>query len=233
MKKTLIAALALAAFPLSASAQSDFHEAPASTRALFPEDKAAAPDAPSAEAPPAPPPPAPAKPALTPARPISLSSRKASDAVWADSARFFVGARSGIGVPPSGEGLAPTAGLEVGVAADSGLGLGLHFLTAFNPPDAPTLGIRKAQWAMGAAADVRWYFQTVKPLTLYPTVSVGFLAGPAMDGRNVVLPMLNPGFGARVRLGQIYTAFEFGLMSFQVPFVALAFGFEPDRKQEG
>lgn len=219
MKRTLITALSLAAtLPLAAQAQ-EFHEAPTAAKLAPPPDEAPAP--------------APPKPAPAPARPISLSSRKANDAVWADSARFFVGARGGLGVPPSGDGLAPTTGVEVGVAADSGLGLGLHFVTTFNPPDAPTLGIRKAAWAMGAAADLRWYFQTVKPLTLYPTVSVGFLAGPGADGRNVVLPMLNPGFGARVRLGNVYTAFEFGLMSFQVPFVALAIGFEPDRKPEG
>ncbi len=222
MKRTLITAFALAStLPLAAAAQ-DFHEAPSKL--------SAAPD----QAPQLTPPPAAApKPAAVTPRPVSLSSRKANDAVWADTARFFVGARGGLGVPPSGDGLAPTTGVEVGVSADSGLGLGLHFVTTFNPPDAPTLGIRKAAWAMGAAADLRWYFQTVKPLTLYPTVSVGFLAGPGADGRNVVLPMLNPGFGARVRLGNVYTAFEFGLMSFQVPFVALAVGFEPDRKPEG
>ncbi len=148
---------------------------------------------------------------------------------WSERARFFGGVRTGIGVPPGGEGVAPTAGLEIGVAADSGLGLGLHFLTVWNPPDAPSLNIPKAQWGIGAAADVRWYFQTVRPLTLYPTLSVGFLGGPSLTGRNAVLPMLNPGFGARVRVSSMYVSFEFGVVGFQVPFVNIAFGWEPNR----
>ena len=117
------------------------------------------------------------------------------------------------------------------MAADSGIGFGLHFTSVWNPPDAPSLNIPKAQWGIGAAADMRWYFQTVRPLTLYPTLSVGFLAGPTIQGRNAVLPMLNPGFGARIRLGNVYGSFEFGVMGFQVPFVSLAFGWEPNREQ--
>lgn len=155
---------------------------------------------------------------------LDLGSR-----AWAEGARFFGGVRMGMGVPPRGRGVAPTAGFELGVAADAGIGFGLHLLTVANPPDAPSLGIPKAQWGLGAAADLRWYFQTVEPLTLYPTFSVGFLAGPGEDGTNAVLPTLNPGFGARVRLGNVYTSFEFGVAAFQVPFVTIGFGWEPTR----
>jgi hypothetical protein len=162
--------------------------------------------------------------------PLQTVARTRKPKSWADSARFFIGARGGVGVPPGGTGVAPTAGAEIGVAADSGFGLGLHFTSIMNPPDAPSLNIPKASWAIGAAADLRWYFQTVRPLTLYPTLSVGFLAGPSADNRrNVVLPTLNPGFGARVRVGSFYGSFEFGVMGFQVPFIAMSFGYEPER----
>ena len=77
---------------------------------------------------------------------------------------------------------------------------------------------------------MRFYFQTVEPLTLYPTFSIGFLAGPAKDTQeNVVLPMLSPGFGARVKFGNLYTSFEFGLASFTVPFLNVGLGWELDR----
>lgn len=150
---------------------------------------------------------------------------------WSDRARFFIGMRAGVGIPAGGIGPAPTEGLEMGVAADHGVGFGLHLITAQNPPAVPALDIPASRWGLGAMADLRWYFQTVEPLTLYPTMSVGFLAGPSRtDGRNAVLPMVNPGFGGRVRIGQVYGAFEFGLAGFNIPFVSLSLGYEPDRK---
>ncbi len=127
-------------------------------------------------------------------------------------------------------------GLELGVAAAKGIGFGLHLLSMGNPPEVPAFRIPKAEWGLGAMADVRMYFQSIEPLTLYATVSAGFLAGPGAEGstspgRNVVLPLFNPGFGARVRLtDSVYTAFEFGIAGFQIPFIALSFGMEPPRK---
>jgi len=160
---------------------------------------------------------------------VKKKKRKTSRS-WEESARFFVGARGGVAVPAGGDGIAPTGGLELGVAADSGLGIGLHLITMSNPPAAPSLGIGKAAWGLGAMADFRWYFQTVRPLTLYPTFAVGFAAGPGqLDNKNVVLPMVNPGFGARVRLGQLYFAFEFGAANFSIPFINIGIGWEPPR----
>jgi hypothetical protein len=150
---------------------------------------------------------------------------------WADGARFFGGVRIGVGIPPGSNGVAPLQGVEIGVSARRGIGFGLHVVTMQNPPAVTSLNIPKASWGIGALADVRMYFQTVDPLTLYATLSGGFLAGPGTDGNgNAVLPMLNPGFGARVKLNDtLYVAFEFGAASFFIPFVALSFGWEPPR----
>jgi hypothetical protein len=152
------------------------------------------------------------------------------DPSWSDTARFFVGARTGVGIPPGGNGVAPTLGFEIGVSAPHGFGFGLHLLGMSNPPAIAALGIEKANWGVGAMADLRMYFQTVEPLTLYATLAGGFLAGPGQSGANVVLPLINPGFGARVKFtDSVYVAFEFGAAGFFIPFVNLSVGFEPQR----
>jgi hypothetical protein len=188
------------------------------------------------------PPPAPAQePAPTAKEPTPARPRPAAVAVkpedeWAQGARFFVGARTGVAIPARSRGVAPMLGMELGVSASKGLGFGLHLIGMGNPPEVPAFGIPKAEWGLGALADVRMYFQTIEPLSLYATLSAGFLAGPGAEGtelagQNVVLPLLNPGFGARVKLtDSVYTAFEFGLAGFQIPFIALSFGLEPARR---
>jgi hypothetical protein len=183
-----------------------------------------------------PPPPA-AAPEPAPAAQRPASRPQSSDEDWDQGARFFAGVRSGVAIPPGSRGVAPTLGFELGVSAPKGLGFGLHFIGMGNPPGVPALRIPKAEWGLGALADLRMYFQSIEPLTLYATLSAGFLAGPGvMDsdvaGQNVVLPLVNPGFGARVKLtDSVYTAFEFGLAGFHIPFVAVSFGWEPPRRK--
>lgn len=161
-----------------------------------------------------------------------LATSRREENEWERDARFFVGVRSGVGIPPGGIGLSPTMGVELGVAAPKGVGFGLHFFGAGNPPAVRALNTPPADWALGAELDMRFYFQTVEPLTLYPTFSVGFMAGPARETKeNVVLPMLNPGFGARVKLGSLYASFEFGLASFTVPFLNCGLGWELERAE--
>lgn len=170
----------------------------------------------------------------------ALAQQRSTDVVqeepyedtWAGSARFFSGVRGGVAIPPGGDGLASTLGLELGVSAKQGVGFGLHLIGMQNPPAVVPLGIPKTNYAFGAAADLRFYIQTVEPLTLYPTLSLGFVGGTAnTTGRNVVLPLINPGFGARVKFDKVYVAFEFGAASFHIPFVNVCIGWEPDRKK--
>jgi hypothetical protein len=154
-------------------------------------------------------------------------ARAAENETWADNARFFVGTRASVAVPPGGDGLARIGGLELGVSAKNGVGFGLHLVGMQNPPTP--FGPSNIGWGFGAAADIRGYFQTVDPLTLYPTFSLGFLAGyDDANHRNVVMPMVNPGFGARLKFDSVYVALEIGAASFFIPFVALSFGFEPE-----
>ena len=152
---------------------------------------------------------------------------------WTNRANFYAGARGGVAIPAGAMGLAPSAGLEVGVANDFGVGFGLHVIWMNNPPGAPMLNVPEGVYGLGALADLRFYFPTIEPLTLYPSLQLGFVAGPALvGGQNVVLPLFNPGFGARVKFGHIYAAFEFGLAGFTIPFVTLSFGYQGDRRAE-
>lgn len=148
---------------------------------------------------------------------------------WSERASFFVGARGGIAAPPGAVGLAPNAGLEFGLAVPQGFGFSMHTLWMDNPPGAPVLGLRPASFGFGALADFRYYFRTVEPLTVYPSISVGFLAGPEKGtNTNAVLPLFNPAVGMKVKAGNFYGTFEFGLSGFTIPFVALSLGFEGD-----
>ncbi|MCU0700834.1 MAG: hypothetical protein MUC96_30370, partial [Myxococcaceae bacterium] len=125
--------------------------------------------------------------------------------------------------------LAPNAGLEFGLAVPQGFGFSMRTLWMDNPPGVPVLGLRPASYGFGALADFRYYFRTVEPLTVYPTLAIGFLAGPERGTQtNAVLPLFNPGVGMKVRVGNFYGTFEFGLSGFTIPFVALSMGFEGD-----
>jgi len=114
-----------------------------------------------------------------------------------------------------------------------GLGFGLRRFGIANPPEVAVFDIPRAEHGMGASADVRWYIQTIRPLTVYPTMSFGFMAGPSADsGENAVMPMINPGFGARVNIADVYVAFEIGAANFYIPFVNISVGWEPQSMGE-
>lgn len=161
-----------------------------------------------------------------------LVQKYEEESTWSNRSNFYFGARAGVAVPAGALGLAPSAGFEMGIAPDSGFGMGLNLIWMNKPPGAPVFGIQPAEYGFGATANFRYYFQTIGPLTLYPQMSVGFLAGPDFGGRNQVLPLINPGFGAKVKGGSFYCAFEFGLSGFTIPFVALSVGYEGDRRRD-
>lgn len=163
------------------------------------------------------------------AAPPQVKSVNPDSLPWSERASFFVGARGGIAAPPGTVGLAPSAGLEFGLAVPQGFGFSMRTLWMDNPPGAPVLGLRPASYGFGALADFRYYFRTVEPLTVYPTLAVGFLAGPEKGtNTNAVLPLFNPGVGMKVKAGNFYGTFEFGLSGFTIPFVGLSLGFEGD-----
>ena len=88
-----------------------------------------------------------------------------------------------------------------------------------------------AAYGFGALADFRYYIETIEPLTIYPTISVGFLAGPDKVSQvNAVMPLFNPGLGVKMKFGNVYGAFEFGLSGFTIPFVVFILGFDGDSK---
>ena len=151
---------------------------------------------------------------------------------WANRSNFYFGARGGVAIPQGAFGLAPSVGLEMGIAPDSGFGMGLNVIYMDKQPGAPLLGIQPGLYGFGATANFRYYIQTIGPLTLYPVMSVGFLAGPDGSGRNQVLPLLNPGIGAKVRAGPFYCSFDFGLSGLTIPFVGVSVGYEGDRRSD-
>jgi hypothetical protein len=149
---------------------------------------------------------------------------------WANRANFFFGASAGVAIPQGADGLASSAGIELGIAPDSGIGFGLHAVWMDKPPGAPAIGIEPARWGFGATANLRYYFETIGPLSLFPSFSIGFLAGPdRVTGLNQVMPLIDPGIGAKVRFGPMYCTFEFGLSGFTIPFVGVSVGYEGDR----
>src|SRR5262245_5480442 len=86
---------------------------------------------------------------------------------WSNRANFYVGAHGGVAIPAGAIGVAPTAGFEVGVANSLGFGFGLHAMWMHKTPGAPFLNIPPTDWGLGAMLDVRFYFPTLAPLTLY------------------------------------------------------------------
>lgn len=163
------------------------------------------------------------------AGPPTLKAKDPDAVPWSERATFFIGARGGIAAPPGALGLAPNAGLEFGLAVPQGFGFSMRTLWMDNPPGAPALGLRPAAYGFGALADLRYYFRTVEPLTVFPSLAIGFLAGPERGtNTNAVLPLFNPGVGMKVKAGNFYGSFEFGLSGFTIPFVGLSLGFEGD-----
>ena len=110
-------------------------------------------------------------------------------------------------------------------------------LTAFGSC-GQLLGYARAQakrfvgpYGFGALADFRYYIETIEPLIIYPTISVGFLAGPErITQQNAVMPLFNPGLGVKMKFGNVYGAFEFGLSGFTIPFVVFILGYDGDSK---
>ena len=150
---------------------------------------------------------------------------------WVNRASFFVGLRGGLAVPPGASSLAPNVSIEMGIAPTHGFGIGMRAMWMSQPPGVPFLGINAGNYGFGAMADFRYYVETIEPLTIYPTVAIGFLAGPdALTGRNLVLPLFNPGIGAKLRFSNFYVGFEFGVSGFTIPFMAVTIGFQNDSK---
>lgn len=47
-----------------------------------------------------------------------------------------------------------------------------------------------------------------------------------------MFPLLNAGFGGRMRFGEVYVALGFGVSGLLIPFLNLSVGWEPARRPE-
>ncbi len=69
----------------------------------------------------------------------------------------------------------------------------------------PFLDLKPAAFGFGALADFRDYFDPIEPMVIYPTIAVGFLAGPErVSLKNSAMPLFNPGVGVKVKFGNVY-----------------------------
>ena len=140
---------------------------------------------------------------------------------------IFLGVRSDLGFPlgsSSGTTISPTLSLEMGYAPRiRGVGWGIRATISVNTPNFfGAFGAETA--AFGVLGELRYYFQVAGPVQLYPALAFGWLLG-INAGTGNVLPVLNTGFGLRVRLGSsAYVAFEGGLATFIMPYFGLSFG---------
>lgn len=139
------------------------------------------------------------------------------------SGRSYFGARTGVAIPANAVGVAPTFGAELGLAPESGLGLGLHLIYSPNPPAVSWIG--DVSYGFGVEADLRWYLPRAGALQFYPYVSAGFMVGPdELTEENLLLPLVSPGLGMQLDLGALYAGFDFGLAAFNIPFVNVSVG---------
>lgn len=160
----------------------------------------------------------------------AVSQAGRGEDTWAKTTELYVGVRGGLAIPPGATALAPNAALEVGVAVPKGFGFGLRLLGMGNPPAVPLLGVSAATYGFGAMVDLRYYIEAYKPVSIYPAVGLGFLAGPEVrSGTNLVMPLLNTGVGVRGKLGNFYGALEIGVAAFTIPYLSLTVGFETER----
>jgi len=169
------------------------------------------------------------QPAGQTAPPASSSISPSTDAkIYSEDPRLFVGLKSAAIVPPGGTGPGVLSGFEIGIAAKQGFGFGVNIFGGVNNPAAPTLGLPRSGFAFGGTADIRYFLQTVGPLSVYPILSVGFLTAQTSSIKNTVIPLVNPGVGARVQiLDELYTSLEVGASNFHIPYMAVSLGWSP------
>ena len=112
---------------------------------------------------------------------------------------IYVSARGALAVPAGGKGQIPAGGLGVGVELDNGHTFGMRAIYMDSPPPNPISAInREVAWAWGPILDYQFHMDNDRRLNFYPSLSLGFVYSAEDGERNVILPIFEAGFGARL-----------------------------------
>lgn len=152
--------------------------------------------APAAAAPPAAPRPAPL------AAPVAVAPSSVpvvdSGADEVKERPLYVSARGALAVPATGLGQIAVGGVGVGVELDNGHTFGMRAIYMDSPPPNPISNNREVDWAWGPVLDYQFHLDNDRRLNFYPCLALGFVYSAEKEKENVILPIFEFGFGARM-----------------------------------
>ena len=147
---------------------------------------------------------------------------------------IYFGTRIAAAVPANANGDVQTYGIAMGAQVNEYNSLGLRVIYMDDPPDNPlATSTPEIPYAWGPVVDWQHHFQPQSSMSFYTNVSLGYVYGvPAgvEDADNVILPILEGGFGIRLsRLNRdgsmTYLSPEIGFVPGAVaPYAALSVG---------
>ena len=117
---------------------------------------------------------------------------------------IYFAARGAAAVPANANGDVLTAGVAMGAQLSEYNSLGLRVIYMDDPPDNPlTTATPNIPWAWGPVVDWQHHFQPESSISFYTNVSFGYVYGVPdesenLDTDNVILPILEGGFGIRL-----------------------------------
>lgn len=132
----------------------------------------------------------------TPAKSSAESTADSLD--QPDEWPIYVSTRASVAVPAGGLGQVPTAGLGIGVELDNGHTFGMRAIFISNPPPNPISNNRDVNQAWGPVLDYQFHIDNTRSMSFYPSLSLGFVYSAAEGQENVILPIFEAGFGARL-----------------------------------
>ena len=199
-------------------------------------------DSPPVEPPPAPEPAEPAAPPTSPpaAEPAAAPSTAATPSAPAPPTRpMYMAVRGSIAVPPNTNGDVKSAGVGFGVDISEPTNstsylVGMRVIYIPEPPENPlTTENPDVSNAWGPVFDGTVVFDAQQRLAFYLTGALGFVYGVPEDpeaGNNVILPILNMGFGGQLSKtlssgSRLFTCYELGLVpGAAAPYTAVSMG---------
>jgi hypothetical protein len=112
---------------------------------------------------------------------------------------IYVLARGSVAVPANAQGQIPAGGLGMGVELDNGHTFGFRAIYLDNPPPNPFVDDqREVRAAWGPVLDYQFHLSDDRNLNFYPALSLGFVYAAERGEENVILPIFEAGFGARL-----------------------------------
>ena len=133
---------------------------------------------------------------------LSSNAQAASTNSSSDGgADTYVDLRGSMAVPAGARGFAYVGSVGIGAEWEGGGSLGVRFLGMADPPST-MFSNNPAPYAGGPVMDFRKHIYVSEDFDLYPTASAGFvITVDEPTGRNVVLPIMETGFGVRKTFG--------------------------------